>query len=123
MEIKDSGQRHVWETGAQRDMQSGKGKFNLIPPYALLRVARHFEAGGAKYGFFNWQRGIPLSSYLDSAMRHLTEVMDGLEDEDHASAVVWNIMCFIETKRMIEKGILPSTLNDLKQNKLLEGEF
>ena len=48
--IQDSGNRTKFETGAVRDMGEGKGRCDLLPPLALLRLAKHFEAGCQKYG-------------------------------------------------------------------------
>ena len=36
----------------------GKGRCDLLPPNALLRLARHFENGSKKYGDRNWEKGI-----------------------------------------------------------------
>lgn len=36
--IKDSGNRREFETGAQRDMQEGKGDMVSIPWEAILRL-------------------------------------------------------------------------------------
>lgn len=148
-EIKDSGNRTKFDTGAVRDIQQGKGRFDLMPldvmedllwtyehgNYAvsgmasdviayinnakrdssssgllravccyarvtrkdifalMLDVARHFENGALKYGEHNWQKGIPISRYIDSALRHLMKDLAGETDEDHAAAFVWNCMC------------------------------
>jgi hypothetical protein len=46
-------------------------------------------------------------------MRHIWAVQDGLQDEDHAAAVVWNMYSFMDTLRMIESGELPAELNDM----------
>ena len=62
-EIKDSGDRHEFASGAVRDMQEGKGRCDLLPPAAILRLARHFEAGAKKYGERNWEKGIPINSF------------------------------------------------------------
>ena len=43
--IKDSGERTKFETGAVRDMNEGKGRFDLLPMCVLLRLARHYESG------------------------------------------------------------------------------
>lgn len=98
MEIKDSGTRRKFETGAVRDMQEGKGRMDLLPWCAVLRVARHFEAGAVKYGDRNWERGIPLSSFMDSAARHIAKYMDGQTDEDHLCAAAWNLLCALWTE-------------------------
>ena len=70
-EIKDSGTRREFSTGAVRDMQEGKGDMVSIPWEAILRLSRHYEAGAKKYQRFNYRKGINLSSYIDSACRHL----------------------------------------------------
>ena len=59
----------------------------------MLDVARHFESGALKYGEHNWEKGIPISRYIDSALRHLVKDLAGETDEDHAAAFVWNCMC------------------------------
>lgn len=96
--IKDSGDRTQFETGAVRDMHEGKGRCDLLPPLALLRVARHFEDGARKYGGRNWEKGIPMHSFLDSGIRHLLKYMNGQDDEDHLAAAAWNILCALETE-------------------------
>lgn len=63
----------------------------------LLDVSKHFEEGAKKYGEYNWQKGIPVHCYIDSAIRHLLKWLRGDEDEPHDKAFVWNIMCAIWT--------------------------
>lgn len=147
-EILDSGNRTEFGTGAVRDIQQGKGRFDLMPldvmsgvfavdfadeieegsiadvlssidefrqtgnegwlciaiahyslavhvdlPTLMLTVAKHFENGALKYGERNWEKGIPTSRYIDSAVRHLMKDLAGETDEDHAAAFVWNCMC------------------------------
>ena len=96
--INDSGDRTQFETGAVRDMHEGKGRCDLLPPLALLRLARHFESGAKKYGDRNWEKGIPCSSFLDSAQRHLLKYSAGYTDEDHLVAAIWNLACLAETE-------------------------
>lgn len=111
--VKDSGKRQNFETGSVRDTNIGKGRFDLIAPYAMLRISQHYENGSRKYGDRNWELGQPLSRYLDSAERHIIKIKMGLEDEDHLAACCWNIMALIETKKRIELGILPKDLDDM----------
>lgn len=152
--IKDSGKRRVYESGAVRDIQEGKGRCDLLPldvvmglllyteeandseieilscieryknkagipllykaldlfiraaDYistidAILEVSKHFEEGAAKYGENNWQKGIPESSYIDSAVRHYLKWLRGDDDERHDRAFVWNIICLIWTHEHI----------------------
>ena len=113
-EVKDSGQREQFETGSVRDTREGKGRFDLIPPYPLLRLARHYEAGAKKYGDWNWTKGQPLARYLDSALRHINNFLSGCREEDHLSAAAWNIFGIIHTEEKIRLGELPAELNDLQ---------
>lgn len=96
--IKDSGNRRKFSSGAVRDMAEGKGRCDLLPAAALLRLAKHFEAGAKKYGERNWEKGIPLWCFIDSAMRHLLKYMDGQTDEDHLCAAAWNLLCAMWTE-------------------------
>ncbi len=63
----------------------------------FLEVAKHFEEGAKKYGENNWQKGIPVRSYIDSAVRHFLKWIRGDDDERHDRAFCWNIMCAIWT--------------------------
>lgn len=99
--IKDSGHRHKFASGAVRDMHDGKGRCDLLPPRAILRLARHFEEGAKKYGERNWEKGIPINSFIDSAIRHIMKYMAGQDDEDHLVAAAWNLMCAMETEERL----------------------
>jgi hypothetical protein len=98
---RDSGEREVMETGSQRDTREGKGRFDLIPPFALQRLAGLYERGAAKYGDRNWELGQSSTRFYDSCMRHLVNYMAGDREEDHLAAVMWNAvgMMFNEERR------------------------
>ena len=96
MTIKDSGERTEFSTGAQRDMHTGKGRFDLLPWHAIHDVAKHCEEGALKYGERNVDRGIPQHSFIDSAFRHLKKYWTGETDEPHLRAAAWNILWALE---------------------------
>ena len=96
--IQDSGDRREFDTGAVRDMAEGKGRCDLLPACAILRLARHFENGAKKYNDRNWEKGIPIHSFIDSAIRHLMKYLDGWDDEDHLCAAAWNCICCLWTE-------------------------
>jgi hypothetical protein len=79
---------------------------------AMTRLAKHYENGAKKYAKNNWRKGQPISRFYDSAMRHLWKAIDGLKDEDHEAALLWNLVAIVQTKIDIEKGLLPKELND-----------
>lgn len=72
---------------------------------ALLELSIHFEEGAKKYGDNNWQKGIPISCYIDSAVRHYLKYCRGDNDERHDRAFMWNIVCCIweTSKRHMEE--------------------
>ena len=156
--IQDSGARREFESGAVRDIVTGKGRCDLVPlssaaiiifssyspvpdvdhmkrnveryvlealdeymirydesaskseeylsravqifliargwtkDDAFLEVSKHYEEGALKYGEYNWQKGIPCHSYIDSAIRHLMKWCRGDNDEPHDRAFLWNIL-------------------------------
>lgn len=140
--IKDSGDRRQFDTGAVRDITTGKGRCDLLPLdtvedvilmledeieinflrnvsdfiytgdieklylaiqsfckdrewdlyTALLEVSIHYEQGASKYGERNWEHGIPLHSFLDSAVRHYLKWKRKDDDEPHDRAVIWNLL-------------------------------
>ena len=63
----------------------------------LLEVSMHFEEGAEKYGEGNWQKGLPVKCYVNSAVRHYLKHLRGDTDERHDRAFCWNILCAIWT--------------------------
>lgn len=111
--VQDGGQREVFSTGGQREPATGKGRFDLLPPEALIRLAKHYAAGALKYADHNWEKGLPLSRFIDSAFRHLIQFMAGDRSEDHLAAVLWNIAGYVTIEQRIREGKLPAELRDV----------
>lgn len=86
-----------FETGAVRDV-GGKGRMDLLPWCALLRISKHMENANVHYPERNWEEGLPMHSMLDSAMRHLAKYMDGWADEDHLAAAATNLLMALWTE-------------------------
>jgi len=111
--VQDTGSRQNFLTGSVRDTNEGKPRFDLISLLGSYRLAKHYANGAKKYGDRNWEKGQPLSRYIESAERHLFKLKMGFIDEDHEAASVWNILAFMHTKMMIQAGSLPIELNDM----------
>ena len=111
--IKDSGDRREFSTGAVRDVNEDKGRFDLICPFALRVLAKVLQKGAKKYAERNWEKGIPQSSYIDSAIRHLNNHRIGMRDEDHLAAALYNVHCLVSQRERIAEGLLPAELDDL----------
>lgn len=112
-DLKDSGKRQTFDTGAKRDIQTGKGRYDLMSPIVNRRLAIIFEKGASKYDARNWEKGMPLGRFIDSAKRHLDQFIEGHRDEDHLGQAIWNLCALLHVEEMINRGLLPKTLNDL----------
>lgn len=94
-----------YQTGAVRDV-GGKGRMDLLPMCALIRVSKHMEdairpdpeTGVPHYPERNWEKGIPVHSMIDSALRHIAKYMDGMTDEDHLCAATTNLLMAMWTE-------------------------
>jgi hypothetical protein len=101
-ETKDSGKRAEYDSGMVRDTEDGKARFDLLFPIGvpfseqmLTRFAQLMERGAVKYSERNWERARgeeELRRYRSSALRHLIQWLTGETDEDHAAAVMFNIL-------------------------------
>lgn len=119
-EVKDSGEREQFDTGAQRDVQDLKPRFDLISPFSLERLAWVYARGAEKYLPRNWEKGIPFSRCLASAERHLMQFKMGDTDEDHLAQAVWNLMAILHYQEVGPTGLddLPKYDRLAKDNSL-----
>jgi hypothetical protein len=111
--LKDSGQRQSFTTGAVRDTATGKPCLELNPPWAMFAYGWIMEAGATKYAARNWEKGMPISRYLSSALRHIQNYMAGFRDEPHLWQAFWNIGGAIHTQILVYLGIYPAEFYDL----------
>lgn len=112
-ETKDSGKREEYSTGMVRDTQDGKPRFDLLFPkdvpyqhQILTRFAQLMERGAQKYSERNWELAgteEELERFKQSGMRHMVQWFNGETDEDHAAAVMFNLMAFETTSYKRER--------------------
>jgi len=103
-------------TGSHKEDKEGKGRMDLLPCRALIAISKRLEEGAKKYSARDWDKGIPQSMLLDSAMRHLLQFMKGENNENHLVACATNILQLIEQEEKIKEGLLSKDLNDLNNN-------
>ncbi|MEK3917199.1 dATP/dGTP diphosphohydrolase domain-containing protein [Paenibacillus sp. FSL H7-0331] len=99
--LPDSGNRLDYVTGSNREPSTGKGRYDLVSPYALRRLAQRYEDGLEKYSERNWEKGQPVSRCYDSAIRHMNQYIMGMDDEDHLAAAVFNIFAIMHFEEII----------------------
>tara|TARA_R110000851_G_scaffold153833_2_gene295855 strand:- start:610 stop:945 length:336 start_codon:yes stop_codon:yes gene_type:complete len=80
----------------------GKAKFSLIPPLGLKEIANVATMGAEKYDDWNWLKGLPVTTYLDSMQRHIHAFSIGQTNDEesgypHMAHAAWNAMAIIDT--------------------------
>lgn len=93
----------LYNTGAVRHVVGGKGRCDLLPMAALLRVSHHMEESLENYPERNWECGLPMHTMMDSALRHIIKYMDGQVDEDHLAAAATNLLMALWTEEKMPK--------------------
>lgn len=111
---KDSGRREDFPTGARRDTQDDKPRYDLIPVEPLRRLAELYGRGAAKYGEHNYQKGMPYRRAYASLFRHLMQWASGDAQEDHLAAVAWNAFALMFYEGEVAAGRLPKSLDDVR---------
>jgi hypothetical protein len=99
-ELKDSGARREFNTGARRDMASNKERPDLISPFAESRVGSWLGKGAEKYGDRNWEKGMPFTVFYASMKRHMMKFAKGWTDEDHLAAIIFNAQAIIHFQEL-----------------------
>jgi len=86
------------QNGMLRENKAQKLNYlDYLDPGVLERYARHMKKGELKHGRGNWKKGgYPLSEFLESMARHLFSLWADKTDEDHASALLFNVIAFMK---------------------------
>ena len=58
----------------------------------MRRLAETMEEGRQKYGYFNWERGMPIGDILNHALAHIFAYLEGKPTgEDDLAHAAWNL--------------------------------
>jgi Domain of unknown function (DUF5664) len=112
-----------YSTGASRDNRVGKGAFHWMPWDAVWLVSNIYEKGNigrSKTGDGhdrNWEHGMPILDYLQSAMNHITAHIAGDRSEAHISQAIWNLLNYLQVSIWITLGFRPKELNKLPDHR------
>jgi hypothetical protein len=94
----DGNVQDSFQSGAVRDTQKGKPRYDLISPFFLKRLAVLMAKGAEHYGDRNWEKGIPSSRCVASLDRHINQWKMGDTDEDHLIQAAFNIMAIVHNE-------------------------
>jgi hypothetical protein len=85
-----------------------------MSPIALARYAAACGEGAAKYGDYNWEKGMPVSEILNHGIAHLYAWLAGDRSEDHLGHALWNVasavhsdVCWPEINQQRSAGCVP----------------
>lgn len=120
-------QRETFHTGAHRSSTTAGAAnptdYSQLSHVALRLMAETQAEGNAKYGYGNWQRGIPLSNLLSHALAHIFAIINGDVSENHFGHALWNLekaAHFVETRPdLIDIEPLRKALNPPKMPELV----
>jgi hypothetical protein len=115
---RDSGVKAEYESGMRRDARAGKPHMELLIPEGvpfeeqmLVRLGHLYARGEEKYGSRNWEKACTekeLGHLYGSLLDHVWHTIIGTQDgEDHAAAVLFNLIAVENTRRNIRKAAEP----------------
>jgi hypothetical protein len=95
--------------GSAQRHNRGKTRHDLTPAFAQEQYARVLTIGAEKYGDNNWRKGMPWTSVIASAERHLLALKSG-EDYDaesgllHSAHLMANMAILTEFYKIYPQG-------------------
>lgn len=104
--LKDD--RHTFSSGASSSGR--KPRYDLIPLWALQRIAKRFEMGAEKYGENNWQKGVDDKAFIIDRLNHLIDhahlAIEHVRDEtinsdDDLAAIILNAIFAMGHQRAV----------------------
>lgn len=87
-------------TGAVRSSDVEEFRYDLISPIGLREVARACAEGAAKYGDWNWERGMPVNDLLNHVLAHIYKFLAGDRSEPHLGHAAWGMLAAIHSQEL-----------------------
>jgi hypothetical protein len=87
-------------TGAIRSDTFEELRYDLVSPIGLREVARACAEGAAKYGDWNWEKGMPVHDLLNHAIAHIYGFLSGDRSEPHLGHAAWNLLAAIHSHEL-----------------------
>jgi hypothetical protein len=95
--------------GEGKRFNTGKLRYDLLPPFAMKELAKVYTMGAEKYGDRNWEEGMSWSVIIASLKRHIALVEQGKDyDKEsgllHITHVMANASFLTEYYRIFPEG-------------------
>lgn len=95
-----SNERKEYDTGAVRNADCEPYRYDLISPVGLESLASTYAEGVAKFGYCNWENGMPIPDLLNHAIAHIYKYLGGDRSENHLGHAAWNIIGAIHSEKL-----------------------
>lgn len=92
--------RKEYDTGAVRSGDCEETRYDLITPIGLRALAQTYAEGMRKFGYCNWENGMPVTDLLNHAIAHIYKFLGGDRSEDHLAHAAWNLLGAIHSMEM-----------------------
>lgn len=97
------------QDGSGKRFNTGKLRYDLVPPNTIKELAKVLTKGSEKYGERNWENGMKWSVVIASLKRHLSKIeeCEDYDDESgllHISHVLANAMFLSEYYNIYPQG-------------------
>jgi len=89
-----------YDTGAVRSNDCEDYRYDLISPIGLQSLAETYAEGVKKFGYCNWENGMPVSDLLNHAIAHIYKYLAGDRSENHLGHAAWNIIGAIHSEKL-----------------------
>lgn len=88
---------------------TGKLRFDLIPPTPLMKLAEVYTIGANKYSDRNWEKGLSWGRIFAAMMRHAWkwwrgETHDPEDGQHHLASVAWCAFALMEYEGTYPEG-------------------
>jgi hypothetical protein len=101
--VQDSGKRQDFETGAVRDTNEGKGRFDLISPVGMRLLAEDYN--------YKWQDGsFSTSALLNETLFDVNLYMEGFRDVNYLTRAAGRCMASAHIECMAFNGLMDKKL-------------
>jgi hypothetical protein len=87
-------------TGAVRSSDVEEFRYDLVSPIGLREVARACAEGAAKYGDWNWEKGMPVHDLLNHVLAHVYQFLGGDRSEPHLGHAAWGLLAAIHSHEL-----------------------
>jgi len=95
-------------SGVNRSDPAGKPDYLLVDWGLIERWALHMGANVESKGRDNWRQASTADDErraLQSLMRHVVAFVHGVEDEDHAAAICFNVAVALRARTAQREGV------------------